>query len=69
MNTSKTSKAMYSAPVLTVHGNVETITQGGGKGHFGRPVGGGGGNGYGYGHCKNAGNPGHPEDPSECALS
>lgn len=70
MNTSKTSmKAVYSAPRLTVHGNVEEITRGNGKGHFGRPVGGGKGNGYGYGHCKNAGNPGHPEDPGECALS
>jgi hypothetical protein len=52
-----------------VHGNIESLTQGNGAGHFGRPVGGGQGNGYGYGHCKNAGNPGHPEDLSACAAS
>ena len=64
MNTITTSSlATYSAPQLTVHGNVETITQGGGAGHYSH------GNGNGYGHCKNAGNPGHPEDPAECALS
>lgn len=64
MNSIQTSaKALYSAPRLTVHGNVETITRGGGNGHYSH------GNGNGYGHCKNAGNPGHPEDPAECALS
>ncbi len=67
MNMTNTVKAAYSAPQLTVHGNVETITQGGGQGHITR--GGTNGNGYGYGHCKNAGNPGHPEDPTSCSAS
>ena len=67
MNTSKTLKSAYSAPQLTVHGNVESLTRGDGNGHYTR--GGGGGNAYGYGHCRNAGNPGHPEEEEGCALS
>ncbi len=67
MKSTTSVKATYSAPQLTVHGNVETLTQGGGAGHFTR--GGTNGNGYGYGHCKNAGNPGHPEDAAGCMAS
>ncbi len=70
MHTQNAKKA-YSTPQLMIHGNVETLTLGGGNGHQGRPVGGGGGNGYGYGHCKHAGqNPGHMDDPlGGCGLS
>lgn len=60
-------KKTYQSPQLVVHGNVELLTQGGGKGHETR--GGGGGNAYGYGHCKNAGNPGHPEEGEPCGCS
>ena len=69
MSNTVSIKSLYSTPHLTVHGNVETLTMGGGAGHGTRPVGGGGGNGYGYGHCRNAGNPGHPEVEAGCLSS
>lgn len=65
MNTTETLKGAHSAPKLTIHGNVESLTRGDGNGHYTR----GGTNGNGYGHCKNAGNPGHLEDEEGCALS
>jgi hypothetical protein len=60
----KTTKSAYSTPKLTVHGNVETLTQSG-AGHTSH----GGGNGY--GHCINAGNPGHqaPGEDDHCLSS
>jgi hypothetical protein len=57
-------KKLYAKPHLTMHGDVDTLTQNRGRGH--RVTGNGGYKGNGYGHCINAGNPGHPICDQDC---